>query len=85
MRFINRSLVTIPVPVTTPENRQEVEALAAKAIKAAGSDDSSELDEIETALNALLYSVFKLTKNEIEIIEGSLSLMRKSATEGDEE
>lgn len=85
MRFINRSLVTIPVPITTPENRQKVEALAAKAIKAAGSDDSSELDEIETALNALLYSAFKLTKNEIEIIEGSLSLMRKSATEGDEE
>lgn len=59
-----------PVPTATPAQRVAIESLVRKLLNAKGQ--GPQVAEWEQELNALVYEVYGLTKEEIAIIEESL-------------
>jgi len=70
MRFINRNLIKIPVPVANTADKSRLIKLAERAAKLAKADNADGLQEIEREIDQLMYQLYDLTPEEIKIVEG---------------
>jgi len=72
LRFINRNLVTIPIPITTGADRGRLAKLAERAAELATMGNKDGLRSIEQEIDEVIYRLFDLTPEEITHIENSL-------------
>ena len=56
-----------PIPTATESQRQEIEDLVEKCLNTKGED----IKNIETEIDQMVYQLYNLTAEEIEIIESS--------------
>ncbi len=69
MRFINRNLVTIPIPSASPADKARLTKLAERAAKQAEAEDAAGLRATEREIDEIVYRLFDLTPDEIAYIE----------------
>lgn len=67
-----RPLSEIPVPYVDIIKQNQFIELVDKIIKAKKSECSSDVSDIETQINKLVYELFGLTQKEIDIVEGGI-------------
>lgn len=78
MRFINRNLVTIPIPPASAAEKVKLANLAERAAKAATAGDAAALSIIEQEIDKIIYRLFDLSAAEIDQIERALLKTRAS-------
>ncbi len=83
MRFINRNLVTIPVPTATAADKAKLTKLAERAAKSATAGDDAAVARIEREIDEIIYRLFDLTPAEITHIETALANTRHQDSEDD--
>jgi hypothetical protein len=62
----------LPLPATDSAERKKLACLADELSKAASSGDAESLAKNENALNKLVYKLFSLSQDEIDLIENSI-------------
>jgi type I restriction-modification system DNA methylase subunit len=67
LRFIAMYMEQVPIPLSSQAHRAAIEALVCKLLDAEGQ--GPQVSEWEQELNALIYELYGLTKDEITIIE----------------
>jgi hypothetical protein len=80
MRFINRNLVTIPIPPASAAEKTKITKLAERAATAATAGDTPAVTLVEREIDEILYRLFDLTAAEITQIETALANTRGSAS-----
>jgi len=68
MRFFSSYLGQVPISPVIPAQRAAIESLVRKLLDAGGQ--GPEVEAWEQELNALVYEVYGLTAEEIDIVEG---------------
>ena len=66
-------LLTIPLPLITPQNQplvQQIESLVNQILSAKKQNPSADTSQLEKQIDQLVYKLYNLTEQEIEIIEG---------------
>jgi type I restriction-modification system DNA methylase subunit len=61
--------VQIPIPVVSPEKQEPVERLVDHILAAKAQDASADVSDSEHELNTLLYELYGLTPEEIDLVE----------------
>ena len=70
LRFIAQYVSQIPIPTATELEKKEIEILVQKCLDAKKGDPKADTNELEQAINALVYQLYGLTEEEIKIVEG---------------
>ena len=81
LRFINRNLVTIPIPPTSLEDKSKLTDLAERAEKYANEGDGRALTAVEKKIDDIVYRLFDLSAEEKDHIETSLVNTRQNDSE----
>ena len=61
----------IPIPTATKEQQQEIISLVDKILKAKKTKASADTSSLEKEIDSLVYKLYNLSKEEIDIIEGN--------------
>ena len=85
MRFINRNLTTFPVPDIDTATRNRLCVLAKDAARFAALNDASNLKNIEEQIDEVVYRLFDLKPDEIELIETTVAAVRHGSSMPEEE
>ncbi len=73
LRFINRNLVTIPIPMADIADKSRLTKLAGRATEKVKVGDKEGLRKIEREIDEIIYRLFDLNSDEISHIEKSLA------------
>jgi hypothetical protein len=60
----------VTIPAATESQRTAMEKLVQKCLDAKKGDPKADTNELEQAINALVYQLYGLTEEEIKIVEG---------------
>ncbi len=85
MRFINRNLVTIPIPPASAADKAKLTKLAERAAKSATTGDNAAVAKIEREIDEIIYRLFDLSADEIAHIETSLANTRGQSADDDDD
>ncbi len=81
LRFINRNLVTIPIPPAEATDKAKLTELVKRAEKLANEDAKRALAKLEEEIDQIVYRLFDLTEDEKAHIGTSLTYVRQNETE----
>lgn len=73
LRFIYQYLEQIPVIDANTRKRSEVKALVNQILTSKQNDPETDTSKLEAEIDQLVYEVYGLSEEEIEIVEGSVS------------
>jgi hypothetical protein len=73
LRFINRNLVTIPIPAVKLSDQTKLNQLVQDAAHATSNGDGNSVKKIEQQIDEVVYRLFDLTHEEISMIDASLA------------
>lgn len=73
LRFINRNLVTIPIPAVKLSDQTKLNQLVQDAAHATSKGDGNSVKKIEQQIDEVVYRLFDLTPEEISMIDASLA------------
>jgi adenine-specific DNA-methyltransferase len=68
LRFIATYMEQVPIPDAAPAQRAAIESLVRKLLDAEGQ--GPQVAEWEQELNALMYELYELTEEEVDVVEG---------------
>jgi len=65
LRFFTQFVNCLPIPAATPEQKQEIETLVDRILKAKQTDPAADVHALETQIDHLVYQLYNLTPEEI--------------------
>lgn len=71
VRFISQYVEGIPVPTTTTEERKGIEQLVEKILSIKKRNTAADVSELERALDQIIYGLFGLKQEEIQIVKNT--------------
>ncbi len=71
LRFLTQYLEAIPIPAVTPEKQKPVERLVERILAAKAKDASADVSALEQEIDELVYALYALTPEEIQIVKGT--------------
>ena len=60
----------VRIPSVRPDDKNAIECLVDKAIKAKRDDPTADISKIEAEIDQIVYKLYDLTSDEIAIVEG---------------
>ena len=70
MRFKSIYMEQIPIPAVPSEQQKPVERLVERILSAKQRDASADVSALERDLDELVYALYALTPEEIQLVEG---------------
>ena len=61
----------LPIPAASPEKQKALERLVDRILAAKQRDAETDVSELEREIDQLVYGLYGLTKEEIQIVEGA--------------
>jgi adenine-specific DNA-methyltransferase len=71
VRFIRQYVEQIPIPTASPEKQKEVERLVDRILMVKARDAQADVSTLERKIDQLVYELYGLTTEEIQIVEGA--------------
>lgn len=71
VRFIRQYVEQIPIPAAPPEKQKSVECLVDRILAAKAQDVAADVSELEREIDQLVYALYDLTPEEIQIVEAA--------------
>jgi len=71
-RWLNQHVLEIPIPFITSNNKlivKKIESIVDKILKAKNQNSNAETSEYEKQIDQLVYKLYDLAPEEIEVIE----------------
>ena len=65
------ALESFPIPAVSPERQKPVERLVDRILAAKARDATADVSALEREIDALVYALYALTPEEIQLVEGA--------------
>ena len=70
-RYFTQFIEQLPIPAATPEKQRPVERLVDRILAAKQRDARADVSALEREIDQLVYALYGLTPEEIQIVEGA--------------
>ncbi len=71
LRWINNYVKQIPIPIADSAIQSKIVALVEAVLRIKAEDRSADTSRLEYDIDCLVYDIFRLTKDDIKIVEGN--------------